>query len=204
MPFALNSPNAIPPAPTLKRWAAGIRNWTEVDADHAEGEFFAKLQGCDKEASLVVVRERVREAKEAVGRKRIDVPGYTFRIYVTNRPGEPLELWRERNKRAVIEQRIEGIKAELHADGFRMKDFFATESAFLAVLFTFNLLSTAAGCPDRLPTPPDSNTPNSAVGKASSQVIFRIGCGAAPHPFSTPSLHGGGGGTGRGFGRRFL
>ncbi len=89
----------------------------------------------------MVVRERVREAKEAVGRKLIDVPGYTFRIFVSNRMGDPLELWRDYNKRAVIEQRIEEIKAELHADGFCMKDFFATESAFLAVLFTFNLLS---------------------------------------------------------------
>jgi hypothetical protein len=45
------------------------------------------------------------------------------------------------NSRARVEQRIEEMKAELHADGFCMKDFFATESAFLAVLFTFNLLS---------------------------------------------------------------
>jgi len=45
------------------------------------------------------------------------------------------------NQRATIEQRIEELKAELNADGFCMKNFFATESAFLAVLFTFNLLS---------------------------------------------------------------
>jgi len=42
----------------------------------------------------------------------------------------------------VIEQRIEELKAELHADGFCMKEFYATESAFLAVLFTFNLLTS--------------------------------------------------------------
>ncbi len=102
---------------TIKRRAAGIRNWTEVDADYAVGEFFAKLQGWEKERRFVVVRERVRDAKEALGRKLIDVPGYTFRIFVTNRSGDPLELWRDYNKRAVIEQRIEEIKAELHADG---------------------------------------------------------------------------------------
>jgi len=126
---------------TIKRRAAAIRLWTEVDEDYAVGEFFARLQGWDKERRFVVVRERVRETKEAVGRKLLEVPGYTFRIFVTNRAGAPLELWRDYNKRAVIEQRIEEIKAELHADGFCMRDFFATESAFLAVLFTFNLLS---------------------------------------------------------------
>ena len=33
---------------------------------------------------FVVVRERVRERKEAVGRKLLEVPGYTFRVFVTN------------------------------------------------------------------------------------------------------------------------
>jgi hypothetical protein len=60
---------------------------------------------------------------------------------VTNRTEDALTLWRDCNKRAVIEQRIEELKAELNADGFCMKSFFATESAFLSVLFTFNLLS---------------------------------------------------------------
>ncbi len=77
----------------------------------------------------------------AVGRKLLEVPGYTFRIFVTNRQEDPLVLWRDYNGRATIEQRIEELKAELAADGFCMKSFFATESAFLAVLFTFNLLS---------------------------------------------------------------
>ena len=75
------------------------------------------------------------------GGKLLHVPGYTFRIFVTNRSDDALFLWRDYNKRATIEQRIEELKAELNADGFCMKNFFATESAFLAVLFTFNLLS---------------------------------------------------------------
>jgi len=41
--------------------------------------------GWSRERRFVVVRERVREDKAAVGRKLIDVPGYTFRVWVTNR-----------------------------------------------------------------------------------------------------------------------
>ena len=126
---------------TLKRLAAGIGNWRPVDEDYAVGEFFAQLHGWDRKRRFVVVRERIREGKEAVGRSLFEVPGYTFRIFVTNREGDPLELWRDYNQRAVVEQRIEELKSEMHADGFCMRDFFATESAFLAVLFTFNLLS---------------------------------------------------------------
>jgi hypothetical protein len=39
-----------------------------------------------------------------VGRKLFEMPGYTFRMFVTNRTGEALKLWRDHNKRAVIEQ----------------------------------------------------------------------------------------------------
>ncbi|HEY3861634.1 MAG TPA: hypothetical protein VGO59_07090 [Verrucomicrobiae bacterium] len=60
---------------------------------------------------------------------------------MTNRNEGALELWRDYNGRACVEQRIEELKHDLAANGFCLHPFFATESAFLAVLFTFNLLS---------------------------------------------------------------
>jgi hypothetical protein len=125
----------------LKRRAAAIRDWRAVDEHYAVGEFRAQLLGWTRERRFVVVRETVREGKEAVGRKLLDVPGYTFRIWVTNRTDEPLALWRDYNGRATIEQRIEELKNDLAADDFCTQNFWATEAAFLAVLFTFNLLS---------------------------------------------------------------
>jgi hypothetical protein len=126
---------------TLKRKCAGIQEWTPIDEHHAAGEFTVKLFGWSKERRFVVVRERIRETKAAVGRPLIDVPGYTFRVWVTNRSQGALELWRDYNGRACVEQRIEELKHDLAADRFCLQPFFATESAFLAVLFTFNLLS---------------------------------------------------------------
>ena len=127
--------------PRLKRQAAVLAQWQQVDEHYAVGEFRAQLLGWSAERRFVVVRERVRENKEAVGRKLIDVPGYTFRIWVTNRTDSPLELWRDYNGRATVEQRIEELKNDLGADDFCTQNFWATEAAFLAVLFTFNLLS---------------------------------------------------------------
>jgi hypothetical protein len=126
---------------TLKRKCAGIQTWTAIDEHHAAGEFRVKLFGWSKERRFVVVRERIRESKAAVGRTLLEVPGYTFRVWVTNRSEEALRLWRDYNGRACIEQRIEELKHDLAAQGFCLQPFFATESAFLAVLFTFNLLS---------------------------------------------------------------
>lgn len=126
---------------TLKRRCAGIQEWTPIDEHHAAGEFTVKLFGWSKERRFVVVRERVRESQAAVGRKLIDVPGCTFRVWASNRSEAALALWRDYNGRACVEQRIEELKHDLAADGFCLQPFYATESAFLAVLFTFNLLS---------------------------------------------------------------
>ncbi len=60
---------------------------------------------------------------------------------MTNRQETLPELWRGCNGRAGIEQRIEELKHDLAADRFCLPPFFATEAAFLTVLFTFNLLS---------------------------------------------------------------
>ena len=126
---------------TLKRRCAGIKAWTVIDEHYAAGEFTAQLFGWSQGRRFVVLRERVREGKDAVGRRLMDVPGYTFRVWVTNRSQSARELWRDYNGRATVEQRIEELKNDLAADGFCLQPFFATESAFLAVLFTFNLLS---------------------------------------------------------------
>jgi hypothetical protein len=140
----------------LRRRCIAIQQWTDVDANYAVAEFRHQIQGWPTSLRFVVVRERVRESKEAVGAKLLEVPGYTFRIWVTNRKEAPLEIWHEYNGRACVEQRIEELKAELAVQGFCMKSFWATEAAFLAVLFTFNLLSlyqqaTRPGQPYRQP-----------------------------------------------------
>jgi hypothetical protein len=126
---------------TLKRKCAGIKEWISLDEHHAAGEFTLKLLGWSKERRFVVLRERVRESKAAVGRKLIDVPGYTLRVGATHRSEGALELWRDYKGRACVEQRIEELKHDLAANGFCLRPFYATEWAFLAVLFTFNLLS---------------------------------------------------------------
>ena len=62
-------------------------------------------------------------------------------MWVTHQSESAPEWWRDYNQRASIEQRIQELKHDLAADGFCLQPFFATESAFLAVLCTVNLLS---------------------------------------------------------------
>jgi hypothetical protein len=128
-------------SPRLRAQCIAARQWRAVDETYAVAEFAARLLGWSRTLRFVVVRERVREQKEAMGRPLLEVPGYTFRIWATNRTEEPWEIWRAYNGRACVEQRIEELKAELAVQGFCLHSFWATEAAFLSVLLTFNLLS---------------------------------------------------------------
>ena len=124
-----------------KRQAQSIVDWKPLDAIYAVGEFRLRLWGWQRERRFVAVRELVREGRESVGRKLIDVPGYTFRIFATSREDAPEQIWRDYNQRADMENRIAELKHDLGADGFCLREFHATEAAFRSVLLLFNLLS---------------------------------------------------------------
>lgn len=127
--------------PWLKREAARVTEWRALDATYAVGEFQLQLLGWERARRFVVVREQIQERKPPLGRKLFEVPGYTFRVFVTNLADPPEEIWRDYNQRACVEQRIEELKSDLAADDFCLKEFFATEAAFLAILMLFNLLA---------------------------------------------------------------
>jgi len=134
----------------VKRAAQAVVQWTALDDYFAVGEFRLKLHGWSVERRFVVIRERERENRDSVGRKLIDVPGYTFRVFATSCAQTPEEIWRDYNRRADMENRIAELKHDLGADGFCLQEFFATEAAFRAVLLLFNLLAEfqrAAGLP---------------------------------------------------------
>ena len=138
----------------LTKWVKGaaqrVEQWRDLDEHFAAGEFRLRLHNWSAERRFVVIRERVREGRDSPGRKLIDIPGYTFRVFVTSQPHAPEDIWRDYNRRADMENRIAELKHDLGADGFCLKQFFATEAAFRAVLLLFNLLSEfqrAAGLP---------------------------------------------------------
>ena len=138
----------------LTKWVKGaaqrVEQWRDLDEHFAAGEFRLRLHNWSAERRFVVIRERVREGRDSPGRKLIDIPGYTFRVFVTSLSHAPEDIWRDYNRRADMENRIAELKHDLGADGFCLKQFFATEAAFRAVLLLFNLLSEfqrAAGLP---------------------------------------------------------
>jgi len=134
----------------VQRAAQRVEQWQPLDENYSVGEFRLRLCSWQTERRFIALRERVRESGHSVGRKLIDVPGYTFRVFVTSQTQAAEEVWRDYNRRADVENRIAELKHDLGADGFCMQNFFATEAAFRAVLLVFNLLAEfqrAAGLP---------------------------------------------------------
>lgn len=83
----------------LKREAARVTAWRALDPHYAVGEFSLQLFGWDRPRRFVVIREQLRAERPSLGRKLLEVPGYTFRVFVTNLLLPPEEIWRDYNRR---------------------------------------------------------------------------------------------------------
>jgi hypothetical protein len=126
---------------SVKREVTRIVQWNVLDENYATGECEVKLMGWTQPRRFVVVREQVRDSKPPVGKKLIEIPEYTFRVWVTSSSAPPEEIWRDYNHRADMENRIAELKHDLGADRFCLKDFCATDAVFRSILLLFNLLS---------------------------------------------------------------
>jgi len=115
-----------------------VEHWSTLDAKTAVGEFTLKMPAWSRARRFLVVRLRLPDSRE---QRLFDVPGYDFRVFVTNRSEPVAYLWMHYDQRAAIEPRFSELKEDLGADDFCLKSFFPTEAAFLSVLFAFNLLS---------------------------------------------------------------
>lgn len=125
----------------LKGEAARVSEWEPLDDNYAAGEFRLQLFGWDRARRFVAIRERLRQEKRSPGRRLLEVPGYTFRLFVTSCSASPAEIWRDYNQRADLEKRIGELKYDLAADDFCLHQFFATEAVFCSILMLFNLLA---------------------------------------------------------------
>lgn len=115
-----------------------IQSWRTIDSRTAVGEFTVQMPAWSRPRRFIVVRLRLADPNEP---RLLEVPGYEFRVFVTNR-FEPVEwLWKHYGHRAAIEPRFSELKTDLGADDFCLHKFFPTEAAFLSVLFAYNLLA---------------------------------------------------------------
>lgn len=123
---------------TIQRQLYALHQWSELSATTAVTEFTLQMPAWSSARRFIVVRLRLPDPDY---HRLLEVPGYDFRVFVTNRTESAQWLWQHYDQRAAIEPRFSELKEDLGADDFCLQQFFPTEAAFLSVLFVFNLLS---------------------------------------------------------------
>lgn len=125
--------------PTIKRRLGGLKKWIEIDERMAVSEFLYQAQGWSKARRVVVVRQRVQDQRE--GRLLLEVPGYSYSVYVTNLTLPALQVRALYQGRADSENRIKELLHDFAISGFVSQKFWATEAAFRLACYAYNLMS---------------------------------------------------------------
>jgi Transposase DDE domain group 1 len=90
---------------------------------------------------LIVLRQRLEQRPEAGGKTLLDVPGYRFRVLVTNLPHsvDVLNVWRRYNGRADIENRIKELGDQFGIKRLCVDNFWGTEAMHHLAIAAYNL-----------------------------------------------------------------
>ncbi len=89
---------------------------------------------------FVCLRQTLTERPTASGRRLIECPGYTYRVFVTTVPVAAELVTRMYAGRADCENRIKELKEDLSLDTFCLQSFDATDAAFRTGCVLYNLL----------------------------------------------------------------
>lgn len=125
--------------PTIKAKLAGIQNWLSLDGASAVSEFDYQAQGWSRARRSVVVRYRIND--QPCGRTLLEVPGYTYAVYVTNLNLPVQQIRALYQGRADSENRIKELLQDFAISGFVSQKFWATEAAFRMACWAYNLMS---------------------------------------------------------------
>ncbi len=115
--------------------------WRPVARGIAVADMLAALpvwQG--QQRRFVCLRQTLTERPEASGRRLIECPGYTYRVFVTSVPYAAELVTRMYAGRADSENRIKELKEDLSLDTFCLQSFDATAAAFRTGCVLYNLL----------------------------------------------------------------
>lgn len=129
---------------TLQREIYPHDKWREIEPGLWISEFEFKHDGWEKSRRYIVVRQSIKQRKEALGKQlrlfEVETENYRYGCWVTNMDADPLEVWRTIRQRSNDENTIKEVKEDLAFCGFSMNSFYATEVAMLIRLLLYNLL----------------------------------------------------------------
>jgi hypothetical protein len=94
-----------------------------------------------RDRRIILIRHRLNTKTRTGGKMLIDCPGYAYQALVTSLPSNvaPIEVWRDYNGRAGIENVIKELVYGFALPKLCCKSFWATEAALSLAVLTYNL-----------------------------------------------------------------
>jgi len=91
---------------------------------------------------LVLLRRRLDAPGRGGGKMLLDCPGYKYQALLTSLPltVAAVDVWREYNGRANLENLIKELKGGFGLGSFCCRKFYATEAALSLAVWTYNLI----------------------------------------------------------------
>lgn len=124
--------------PTLRRQIVGLKEWVALDERIEAAEHRYHAEGWSKARRIVVLRFKVKERPE--GLRLLEMPGYTYAVYVTNLRLSAMHVRQLYLGRADSENRIRELLQDFAISGFVSQKFWATEAAFRMAIVAYNLM----------------------------------------------------------------
>jgi hypothetical protein len=116
-------------------------DWRPVARGIAVADMMATLPAWHGQPRrFVCLRQTLTDRPDASGRRLIECPGYTYRVFVTSVPFAAELVTRMYAGRADSENRIKELKEDLSLDTFCLQSFEATDAAFRTGCVLYNLL----------------------------------------------------------------
>ena len=94
-----------------------------------------------RDRRIILIRHRLADKTRTGGKMLIECPGYAYQALVTSLPMNvpPIEVWRDYNGRAGIENIIKELVHGFGLPKLCCKSFWATEAALSLAVLTYNL-----------------------------------------------------------------
>lgn len=131
----------------IQRLIADKKAWLRLDEGIEISEQEYQSESWDKARRLIIVRQKLKEREEAVGKTLSLFPAeefysqYRYSAYVTSLSLSAADVWRLYRGRANAENYIKELKYDFGFDSFNLKSFYGTEAALMFAMIAYNLMS---------------------------------------------------------------
>lgn len=94
-----------------------------------------------RDRRLILIRHRLADKTRPGGKRLLECPGYAYQALMTSLPASasPIEIWRDYNGRAGVENVIKELVHGFGLSKLCCKSFWATEAALSLTVLTYNL-----------------------------------------------------------------